>query len=598
MEATASTSVTTVLEHHVEESENLVQTQNLIGVPSERAEEGSESIADHLNSYPDSGNDNGTVYGDTGCYEESAEVEETEYVNADDYDGYNEEEETAHDETEACRYYYENDEAIEYEEYEDGENINGEDGADWRGDSDQVSSKAGPENIDVDWSRSPTDADRSHYVYEKCAYFLSGTPSVRYAFLRHLINVFEASFHRFGHHHFGEDLKSEKWRQETLTSYGVDWGAELPWDEVHAVEVKDWVKFVERVLDARLLPEDALADPKTFSRPNLMPANRILQMATYIRNTTFHRDSHVIESQLMTALQIPGVLNDGKKTEELEMIYKIIVDDPPLDAPSSKWVRDILFPPQPEVGTCLEVDTKILGILEEGSFYFAQREKSKVLPWTEPEYGEMQIYACYWESTPEKYWDLEETMKPEECANLDGQFFLHENLRVAVLSLARFLRNSVSHRRAPSERGLCHSAWNAILCFILMGDRVRAIEVESLVEAFLTKVSRANALVRLHNASWNDEPARRDAIVGFCRQQGIEADRLDSPKRDSVPVSPRPSSDMGTRWPEISKSAKGKWDLTDDEESKLWLSAVHRFVFCDSMHEILMRERPVESVEN
>lgn len=53
-----------------------------------------------------------------------------------------------------------------------------------------------------------------------------------------MINVFEASFHRFGHHHIGEELKSEKWRREILTDNGVGELANQPWDQVHTVELK------------------------------------------------------------------------------------------------------------------------------------------------------------------------------------------------------------------------------------------------------------------------------------------------------------------------------------------------------------------------
>lgn len=127
-----------------------------------------------------------------------------------------------------------------------------------------------------------------------------------------------------------------------------------------------------------------------------------------------------------------------------------------------------------------------------------------------------------------------------------------------------------------------------------MGDRMLAIEVETLVEAFLTKSSQTDALLRLFDASWNDDLARRQAIVEVCRQEGLKADELGSPKRKLFPVSPRPSSDIRSRWAEISKSAKAKLSLTDDEKLELWDSAVHRFVFCASMHETLTRERPVE----
>ena len=610
MEATKCTGVTTILERDGEGLENSILTQNSIGMLAERAEETCESNDNHFTNYPDGEEHDGTVYDDPGSYEKPGEEGEIEHDNADGYDGYNEDEEIAYDETEACQYSHEHDEATESEEeYETAENINEEDRAiqpgtaafhdssgheaDWSGESDQVSSMA-------DWS-SPASASESSYMYEECEYFLSSPPDVRYAFLRHIINVFEASFHRLGHHLFGEELKSEEWRVKILTDKGVGRLAKLSWHKVHAVEVKDWIKFLERVRDEKLLSENALADPGAFSPPNLSPAFKILKMANYIRNTTFHREEPVIESQLRTALQIPRVLKDGKRTEQLEMIYEVIVNNPTLDAPSSEWVRKILFPSQLESGTCLEVATRVLGILEEGSFYFAQREDSGILAqrlWTEPEDGEMQIYARHWRNAPGKYWDLEKRMKPEECANLDGQFFLHQHLREEIMSDATNLRNSVSHRDPPNERGVCYNVWSSILCFILMGDRIRAIEVESLVEAFLTKTSQTEALVRLYNASWNDEPARRQAIVEVCRREGIGADRLDSPERKLFPVSSGPGSDIGTRWPEISKSAKAKWSLTEDEKFSLWHSAVHRFVFCDSMHETLMKERPVEWVES
>ena len=80
-----------------------------------------------------------------------------------------------------------------------------------------------------------------------------------------------------------------------------------------------------------------------------------------------------------------------------------------------------------------------------------------------------------------------------------------------------------------------------------MGDRVRVIEVESLVEALLTKISRTDAFLRLCNGSWNYESARRDAIVAVCRREGIEAEQLFSRNSKLFPAFRRPSSDIGIR---------------------------------------------------
>lgn len=551
----ADTGIMTILEQHVEESKRFVLTQCPTEVLSEVTKEGCEPTEDNLNIYTN----DGTIYYDTVLYDTSAEEEEEREYD----DGDNEDEGTAYDDTQAYEFTYENDVAIEGEEQDEDS---------W--------STPGPE-----------------ISYEYPEYFTSCPPKVLYAFLRHTINECEASFHRLVQYHFGEDLKSEKWRQNILTDNGVGRLASRPWDQAHAVEVKDWIKLLECVRHANLLPENALADPETFSPKNLTPAFQMLRMAEYIRNATFHRDGFVILSQLKTALQIPRVLKDGKKSDELEAMHGVIVNDPELNAPSSDWVRNILFPPQLESGTCLDVHAKILSVLEEGSFYFAQREDCQFLAqrcWTDPELGEMQIYAYHWENTPGEYQDSAAATKPEECADLDRQFFLHPHLREAVMSIATSLRNSVAHRDLLNDRSVCYCAWNAILCFILMGDRILAIEIESLAEAFLTKTSQTDALLRLHNASWDDDPARRHAIVEVCRREGIRADGSDSPKRKPYPVSPQPCSDIRSRWAETSKSAKAKRSLTDDEKMELWDSAVQRFVFCASMHEMLMREHPVE----
>ncbi len=611
-DATAGTSVTTSLEHDVEESQYLILSQNSTEELSKIAEEGYEPNDDHPTSCPDMEDDSVFVCDDAalvGKYTREGGID----FDHDSYNVHEEDERADYDETEVCESSYEHAEAVVFEEDdEDYETFNEENevyqhpmagfsdilGHEASGNEEcaHVSTEAGPKGIEDDWSTAGLETAHLYtYVYDPL--FLSSPADIQYALQRYMINVFEAAFHQFGQNHFGEDLKSDDWRQKILTDRGVGELANLPWDEVHAVEVKHWIKFIDRVHDAGLLPKDAFADPTTFSPPDPSPALVILGMARYMRNKTFHRDEPVIESHLRTAVKIPRVLKDQKRAEELEAIYGIVVNDPRLDAPSSQWVHNILFPPQPEFGTYLEVETKILSTLEDGCFSFAQREDPELLArrfWTEPEHGEMQIYARNWERPPFRYHDLAIAIKPEECANLDGQFFLHEHLREAVMSLAKEKRNSVSHRHLLDEHDVCESALNTILCFILMGDRVRAIKVESLIEAFLTKTSQADVLVRLHGASWNDEPARRDAIAEVCRREGIKPDTSDSTKGKSFPVAPRPKSDTGSRWPKISKSAKFKWSLDEDEKMELWHSAVHRFVFVDSMHEMLMRERPEE----
>lgn len=91
--------------------------------------------------------------------------------------------------------------------------------------------------------------------------------------------------------------------------------------------------------------------------------------------------------------------------------------------------------------------------------------------WTEPEDGEMQIYANHWENPPKRRCGLATAMRPKRCSNLDGQFFLQRHFREQVMRHARRLRNSVSHRDSLDEHSAWHSAWNTIVCFILIDDR-------------------------------------------------------------------------------------------------------------------------------
>ena len=127
--------------------------------------------------------------------------------------------------------------------------------------------------------------------------------------------------------------------------------------------------------------------------------------------------------------------------DELESIYAVVANpDPTLEAPSSAWVRDVLFPPSPERGTSLDVSAEILRILEEGSFFFGQRADPDLLArrgWTEPAEGEMQLYANSWATPPRGH--VSSTLT-------------HHPLRHSIQRLARAHRNAISHRESPLPR--------------------------------------------------------------------------------------------------------------------------------------------------
>lgn len=253
------------------------------------------------------------------------------------HDGYNEDEGTTYEETEIYESSYGDDEAIGFEDEEKTfDNFNEENGATQRpvaGFNDDSSYEAGGSgehdqvsrlrwtNLDMDWNPPALRTKFFWEYYVEGIYFLDSYPEILYALLRHMIDVFEASFHRFGHYHFGEDLKSDEWRRKILE--GFCHLVNQPWDKVHAVEIKDWVTFLECVREAGKLPKYALADPEKFSPSDPTPAFQILGMARYIRNRTFHYDDPMIESQLRLALKIPRVLRTRRWQMSLRRSMKL-----------------------------------------------------------------------------------------------------------------------------------------------------------------------------------------------------------------------------------------------------------------------------------
>ena len=200
--------MTTIPEHDDSEPEYLILTRCSREALSKTAEERCEPDDDHLANDSDWEEDDGTVY--------------------DDYSG---DEGIAYDETEASESSFgdnEYDEAIECEEevetFETSTMRMERPSVLWPASvTIPVTRLMGVENTikfqarnrrsrtTFDWDPQALGPKYS-YVYYEDMHFLEIPAEVLYALLRHMINVFEASFHRFGHCHCGEDLKSEEWR--------------------------------------------------------------------------------------------------------------------------------------------------------------------------------------------------------------------------------------------------------------------------------------------------------------------------------------------------------------------------------------------------
>ena len=243
----------------------MLTTSSGVGL-TETPEEGCELNDDRFTSDHEWEEDDGTVYNgyneDEGNTFDKSEVYESSHGH-DEYDesiGYEEEGETFDD-------FDEENGATERPVAGFSDDSSYE--VDGSGEHDQAS-RLRWTNLDMDCN-PPARGPKFFWEYHvEGISFLDSNPEILYALLRHMISVFKASFHRFAHYHFGEDLKSDEWRRKILQ--GFCHLVNQPWDKLHAVEVKDWVTFLECVRKAGKLPRDALADPKTFSPPDPTPA--------------------------------------------------------------------------------------------------------------------------------------------------------------------------------------------------------------------------------------------------------------------------------------------------------------------------------------
>ena len=225
MDAVADTDVTKIPKHDDEESGYLMLIGGSGEALTESAEE-CESNGDHFDGASGWEEDDGIVH---DCYNED---EGTTYEETDVY--------------ESSYGYDEYDEAVGFEDEEKTfDNFNEETGAtqrplagfnddssyevDGSGEHDQTSGLKWTNNNDMDWNPPSVGPRFFRKWYVEGTFILDIPPKILHAFLRHLINVLEASFY-----HFGEDLKSDKWRWKILVSHPMN----QPWDKIHAVELK------------------------------------------------------------------------------------------------------------------------------------------------------------------------------------------------------------------------------------------------------------------------------------------------------------------------------------------------------------------------
>ena len=145
--------------------------------------------------------DDEIVFRQAGGHESSAEEADIEYdEEVEGQNSYDGSEATVSDETDFWEGSYEHEEGTESEEGESFENTNeGPCACEKTNEDDRATCAC------QGWNRP---AIKLPYVYEDENEFTPSPVDIEYAFLRHMVDVFEASFHDFVHRHFGNDIKS------------------------------------------------------------------------------------------------------------------------------------------------------------------------------------------------------------------------------------------------------------------------------------------------------------------------------------------------------------------------------------------------------
>ena len=189
-------------------------------------------------------------------------------------------------------------------------------------------------------------------------------------------------------------------------------------------------------------------------------------------------------------------------------------------------MKKLLFPDPVAPKTSYELLARIQDILEESCFYKARRRgrsNTSCESATCPDYFELQNWEAEWQHLYYKDFTDEELTEIEESRGVDGRVGELKRLRIGVLGQARDLRNVVAHRNPVEDCDVPKYAVRAMLYAILLDDRLRALEVEIVAEAFITRGSRRDVITRLLKNSANDYSSRRKAVLALPEVKDVKA---------------------------------------------------------------------------
>ncbi|KAK3172824.1 hypothetical protein OEA41_006149 [Lepraria neglecta] len=339
---------------------------------------------------------------------------------------------------------------------------------------------------------------------------------LKHPFLHWLVDIVGASFFDFSQRELRDQLNSRQWKEHHfLHEFYRSTMLKLNWNNPDTIELKYWPLMLEQ---ARL-PSEAYCYPLP-GNPTLTPRDTILGRADKLRNAVFDRHE-IWMCALRDIMRIPAVLKDDTRAAQVELVWKVVSEDSDVEEQTISKVHKMLDITHSPCTTFLQVHSRVLALLEDGCFRFGKRKDPRILEhmgWYAVEDVELRMWKSEW------FFNVPPLWNPESLVNhfiLGGKQITQLELLRAVFDDAVDLRNSVAHRNILNQGTLCWYAQLAKLLLILFDERKLAIEIEALVEGFLSKKSRDEVLSRLSEYyDGRDVPAdqlgefkRRDAVL-------------------------------------------------------------------------------------
>ena len=344
--------------------------------------------------------------------------------------------------------------------------------------------------------------DESHPEAVRAIYLLDTMPSfiIRHRFLNWLCTKLETSCSEFMIRTVGHSRKEPKWTREALLLR-----PELrPFEPCQigqiCTDLWEWKKFIKQALEVGVLDEhDFFMD--------WCQTDRILESLAELRHGTVHRSSGLELWNVESSLRFPELVGDEDCQGEVNHVYALAcaASKPEADEKTLNEFDAVAFDAAAEAHDDWMTEDSLLvklqQVVEKDTFYYIKRHyPNSVRDSSVPEMFEMTA----WHRNFQRYRAIQ-----DDFLDTDGQ------LLRSVLWEGRLLRNDAVHRNG----GVRHNAHAAIKALMLYGQYKDAVEVEILIEQYLTDKTRREVLLRLRDVYLADDPSLLETFFMFAKRR-------------------------------------------------------------------------------